>query len=71
MYEPVAGHRDNAATKTYASNRDVEVVLRRVAGSGLLIPYSVTVPTFWGTGSMVTDRIEIVTQGAGRIALTR
>lgn len=71
MYEPVAGHRDNEATKTYASNRDVEVILRKVAGSGLLIPYSVTVPTFWGTGSMVTDRIEVVTRGAGRIALTR
>ena len=70
-YEPVAGHRDNADTKTYASNRDVEVVLRRVAGSGLLIPYSVTVPTSWGTGSMVTEKIDVVTRGAGRVALTR
>lgn len=71
MYEPVAGHRANDATKTYTSNRDVEVVLRRVPGSGLLIPYSITVPTFWGTGSMVTDHIDVVTRGAGRVALTR
>lgn len=71
MYVPIAGHRDNEATKTYAANRDVEVVMRRVPGSAMHIPYSVTVPTFWGTGSMVTDRIDIVTPGAGRVALTR
>lgn len=71
MYVPVAGHRDNEATKTYAANRDVEVVMRRVPGSAMHIPYSVTVPTFWGTGSMVTDRIDIVTPDSGRIALTR
>ena len=71
MYEPVAGHRDNDATKTYASNRDVEVVMRRVPGTALHIPYSVTVPTFWGTGSMVTDRIDVVTPSTGRVALTR
>lgn len=71
MYVPVAGHRDNEATKTYAANRDVEVVMRRVPGSVMHIPYSVTVPTSWGTGSMVTDRIDIVTPDSGRIALTR
>jgi len=71
MYEPIAGHRANAATKTYASNRDVEVVLRRIPGSEMLIPHSVTVPTFWGTGSMVTERIDIVTATAGEIALTK
>jgi len=68
-YEPVGGHRANADTKTYASNRDVEVVLRRIPGSEILIPYSVTIPTAWGTGSMVTERIDIVT-AAGRIAFT-
>ena len=71
MYVPVAGHRDNDATKTYAANRDVEVVMRRIPGSPMHIPYSVTVPTFWGTGSMVTDRIDIETPSSGRIALTR
>lgn len=71
MYEPVAGHRDNDDTRTYASNRDVEVVLRRIPGSDVLIPYSVTVPTFWGTGSMVTERIDITTAKSERLALTR
>jgi hypothetical protein len=68
-YEPVAGHRDNAGTKTYASNRDAEIVLRRIPGSEMLIPDSVTIPTAWGTGSMVTERIDIVT-AAGKIAFT-
>lgn len=69
MYVPVAGHRDNAATKTYAANKDVEVVMRRVPGSQMLIPYSVTVPTFWGTGSMVTEHVEVTTAAGSRIAL--
>jgi hypothetical protein len=68
-YEPVAGHRDNAATKTYAANRDAEIVLRRIPGSEMIIPDSVTIPTAWGTGSMVTERIDIVT-AAGKIAFT-
>lgn len=71
MYEPIAGHRDNEATKTYASNRDVEVVMRKIAGTEMLIPYAVTIPTAWGTGSMVTERIEVSTAKVGRIALTK
>jgi hypothetical protein len=70
IYEPIAGHRANADTKTYAANRDVEVVLRRIPGSDMLIPYSVTIPTAWGTGSMVAKRIDIVTATAGKIAFT-
>jgi hypothetical protein len=62
-YEPVAGHRANADTKAYASNRDVEVVLRRIPGSEMLIPYSLTIPTEWGTGSMVTERMDVLTAG--------
>ena len=69
MYEPVAGHRANANTQTYASNRDAEIVLRRIPGSEMLIPDSVTIPTAWGTGSMVTERIDIVTS-AGKIAFS-
>jgi hypothetical protein len=70
MYEPVAGHRANADTATYAANRDVEVVLRRIPGSEMLIPYSVTIPTAWGTATMVTKRIDIVTATAGKAAFT-
>jgi hypothetical protein len=69
-YEPIAGHRDNADTKSYAANRDAEIVLRRIPGSEMLIPHSANIPTSWGTGSMVTQRIDIITAAAGRIALT-
>ncbi len=71
MYVPVAGHRDNAATKTYASNKDVEVVMRRIPDTELMIPYSVTVPTFWGTGSMVADRIEVTTASGNKVAFAK
>ena len=71
MYVPVAGHRDNAATKTYASNSNVEVVMRRVPGTTAHIPYSVTVPTAWGTGSMVTERIELTMASGTKVAFGR
>ena len=70
LYEPVAGHRDNADTKSYAANRDAEIVLRRIAGSQMLIPYSITIPTSWGNGTMVTERIDIVTAASGTVAYT-
>lgn len=70
MYEPIAGHRANADSKTYAANRDAEVVLRKIAGSELLIPNSVTVPTAWGTGSLVIDRVDVVSATVGQVALT-
>lgn len=70
VYEPVAGHRDNESTKTYASNRDVEVVMRHVPGTQMFIPHSVTIPTMWGTGTMITERIDVSSPGIGTIALT-
>jgi hypothetical protein len=60
-YEPVAGHRDNAKTKSIAANRNAEIVMRRVPGTAMAFPYSFTVSTAWGTASMVTDRINVVT----------
>ncbi len=70
MYQPIAGHRDNEDTRSYAANRDAEITLRRIPGSEMLIPYSVTIPTAWGTGSMVTKRIDIITAATGKIVLT-
>ncbi len=64
-YAPIGGHRDNDATKSYAANRDVEVVLRRIPGTDMMIPHAVTIPTTWGTGSMTTERIDVTT-GTGR-----
>jgi hypothetical protein len=70
MYEPIAGHKANADSKAYAANRDAEVTLRTVPGSQLLIPHSVNVPTAWGTGSMVMEKIVVTSPSAGQIALT-
>ncbi|MGF1621715.1 MAG: DUF3108 domain-containing protein [Rhodomicrobiaceae bacterium] len=69
-YEPVAGHRDNDDTKAHRSNRDVEIVLRHIPGSEMLIPYAVNIPTEWGTGSMVAERIDVMTTTAGKVAFT-
>jgi hypothetical protein len=68
-YEPIAGHRANDDTKAYTVNRDTEVVLRRIPGTDMLIPYSVTIPTAWGTGSMTTEKIEVTTIAGTKIAL--
>ena len=70
MYQPIAGHRDNADSKAYAANRDGEVLLRRVPGVDLLIPHSVTIPTAWGTGSMVIERVDVTSATAGQFAFT-
>jgi Protein of unknown function (DUF3108) len=68
-YEPIAGYRANDDTKAYMANRDTEVVLRRIPGTDMMIPYSVTVPTAWGTGSMTTEKIEVTTAAGSKIAL--
>ncbi len=70
MYEPIAGHRANADQKAYAANRDAEVVLRKLPGSEALIPHSVTIPTAWGTGTMVIDRVDVTSATAGQFAVT-
>lgn len=70
LYEPIAGHRANAQATAYAANRDAEVVLRKIAGSDLLIPHSVTIPTAWGTGTMVIDRVDVTSSATGPFAVT-
>jgi hypothetical protein len=67
-YEPVAGHRNNEDTKAYAGNRDAELVLRRIPGTDMLIPFSATIPTSWGTGTMTAERIDVMTPG-GKVSL--
>lgn len=69
-YVPIAGHRDNDATRSYVANHETEVVMRPLPGMKFLIPYSVSIPTPWGTGSMTTERIEITTPEGTQVALT-
>ncbi len=68
-YEPIAGYLANEATKTHIANRDTEVVLRRIPGTEMLIPYSVTVTTAWGTASMMAEKIEVTTAAGAKIAM--
>lgn len=68
-YEPIAGHRNNADQKAYANNRDAEVVLQRLPGTVFLVPHSVTVPTAWGTGTMVIDKVVVTSAAAGQIVV--
>ena len=70
IYEPVAGHRANEDTKAYAANHDVEIVMRHVPGTRMMIPSAIMVPTVWGTGSMVADRIEVVVSANRKFTMT-
>lgn len=70
MYKPVAGHQDNNDTKEYASKLNMEVVLRRIPGSKMLILHAIRIPTLLGIASMVTERININSATTGKIAFT-
>lgn len=69
-YHPIAGHKYKAETAAFATNRDMEVVMRRVPGLEITIPQAVIIPTGWGTASMDLDHVEITSVSRGRIALT-
>lgn len=68
-YNPIAGYRMNEQTKQMSSSTNIEVALRPVPSAGLVIPYSVSIPTFAGTATLTAHRVEITTQGKGQIAL--
>ena len=49
-YTPISGHRrDRPATKFMAENKDMEVWLAPVGGTGALMPYRISVRTMIGT----------------------
>jgi hypothetical protein len=70
IYRPVAGHKVKGDTAHFSDNRDMEIVLRAVPGTALMVPHAVYIPTQWGTASMVIDRVDVTTRTQGRIALT-
>jgi hypothetical protein len=52
-FSPIAGHiPDRAAIKYLAELRDIETWLAPIAGTRLMVPYRVTVPTPIGVGVM-------------------
>jgi len=65
-YNPIAGHRPNRpAVKYLVEQRDIEVALAPVAGTRVLVPYRVTVPT--AIGAAVLEAVDFVTGAqAGR-----
>lgn len=71
-YEAIAGQkRKKKSSSDWMSNGPVEVALRPVPSANLFVPYSVTIPTFAGPATVVTDRVDIVTHGRTQIALTK
>jgi Protein of unknown function (DUF3108) len=59
-YHPIAGHRPNrAAIKYLVEQRDIEVALAPVAGTRVLVPYRVFVPT--AIGPAVLEAVDFVT----------
>jgi hypothetical protein len=69
-YEPIAGHKDNADTKAYAANTDVEALFVPMDPGGTSMLQVLTIPTKWGTGTMVADRIEVTNAAGVRIGRT-
>jgi hypothetical protein len=59
-YHPISGHRPHrAAVKWLMQQRDTEVALAPVAGTRVLVPYRVTVPTMLGPA--VVEATDFVT----------
>src|SRR5205823_4467763 len=51
LYKPVAGHRpERYSIKYLTAQRDMEVWLAPIAGTRLLVPFRVSVPTLLGLG---------------------
>ncbi len=67
-YTPIAGHKKRPETDSFAANKDIEVLLRRVPGSDMMIPYTVTIPTGWGTATMIAEKVEVTSTKIGRVA---
>ena len=68
-YVPIAGHKDNEDHKAMAANTGIEVAIRPVPSAGLMVPYRITVPTKWGTATMLLQRMDISAPGQKQIAL--
>jgi hypothetical protein len=53
IFSPIAGHASDRAAIQYLANlREIEAVLAPIAGTRVLAPYRITVPTPIGTGVM-------------------
>jgi len=65
-YRPIAGHRANRAAIRYLMEaNDIEVWYAPVAGTRILVPYRISVPTVLGTAVLEADTF-VTTGHAGR-----
>ena len=66
-FHPIAGHiPDRAAIKYLAELRDMELFLAPIAGTRVVVPYRVTIPTPLGVGVMTATQFVSVPQ-PGRV----
>jgi hypothetical protein len=57
-FAPVAGYDPNrAAIKYLSAQRHMEIWLAPIAGTRVLVPYRVTIPTPLGTGKLEATRL--------------
>jgi hypothetical protein len=74
-FVPVAGYiPDRAAIKYLAAQRHMEIWLAPIAGTRVLVPYRLTIPTPLGTGKLEATRFistPIVAHGAAAIPKTQ
>jgi hypothetical protein len=61
VYEPIAGHRSSAPLVKYLSEgREMEIVLAPVDGTGVLVPFGVSVMSMLANLVIQADRFESV-----------
>ncbi len=59
-YHPIAGHRpDRYAIKYLQEQRDIETWLAPIAGTRVVVPYRISVPTLLGTAVLEATRFEL------------
>ena len=71
-FSPIAGHiPDRAAIKYLAELRDMELFLAPIAGTRVVVPYRVTIPTPLGVGVMTATQFVSVPQAGRATAKTQ
>jgi hypothetical protein len=71
-FHPIAGHiPDRAAIKYLAELRDMELFLAPIAGTRVVVPYRVTIPTPLGVGVMTATQFVSVPQPGRATAKTQ
>ena len=67
-YVPIAGYKPDDNTQYMADNRDIEIILRPLAGTGSYVPHKITIPTIAGPASLVARRILFTSNGQQQLA---